>query len=106
MVASLIPRNPVMKPTNDYRWLTRGGVEVEIESPMVGDYQHAENLIWKSLTKACEQQVIKDVFVVNYGDQQLAVDVLALLAACNDGHGTGRVRQLWVLVGMSLRQLI
>ena len=56
--------------------------------------------------KAAEQGVIKDVFIVNYGDLPLSADAIELLASYNENHATGKIRELWVLVGESLTRLI
>jgi hypothetical protein len=39
-LVALIPRDRRMKPTNDFQWLTRGGIEVEVKTPMVADYAY------------------------------------------------------------------
>jgi len=105
-VVDIIPRDKTMKPTNDFLWLTRGGIPTEIKSPTVGDYEHAERLIWKAVTKAAKQDVIKDTFIVNYGVQALADGTLELLAAYNNNHSTGNIEELWVLTRDVLSQAV
>ena len=105
-IVDIIPRDKMMKPTNDFLWLIRDGVATEIKSPTIGDYVHAERRIWNATIKAAEQGVVKDVFVVSYGDLPLVDGTIELLAAYNENHTTGKIRELWVLIGESLVQLI
>ena len=105
-IVDIIPRDKMMKPTNDFLWLIRDGVPVEIKSPTVSDYGHAERRIWNATIKAAEQGIIKDVFIVNYGDLPLSADAIELLASYNENHATGKIRELWVLVGERLTKLI
>ena len=100
-----IPRDTrTFLPTNDFRWINRGGVPTELKSARAR-YPTIQNTIVKAVTKTNGKPVVKDIFVIDIGDAVLTPKLEGQLRKYNMRNPNNRIRELWVITRGVLRQL-
>jgi hypothetical protein len=104
-VLEWIPRDPTMRPTNDFIWLARNGLICELKSPRIATSDQAVRLIRDAITKARKQDVVKENFIIDFGDQDVAERELARLAGYNSTQRTTQVSSIWVMIQGKLNEL-
>ncbi|MDR1264373.1 MAG: hypothetical protein LBK42_02100 [Propionibacteriaceae bacterium] len=97
-VLEWIPKDKTMKPTNDFVWLANHGLVIELKSPNSPTASAATRLIRQAITKARRQGVVKNNFIVDFGDQDVNPGELVELARYNVVQRDTKVSLLWVMV--------
>ena len=88
-----------MRPSNDFIWFNRGGIQVELKSISSISARKAINRIWKAVNQAWRaHQFHKQNFMIDIGDQVLTDAVREALASYNlteSGPSIDRVFVMW-----------
>ncbi len=93
----LIPKSAARKPTNDFRWISRGGVEVEVKRPANPSYASSKQLVQRAVERARKNHgFTKDRFILDFGDHDLSELVRKQLSEYNQRNPLNPVRELWV----------
>ena len=93
----LIRKSSVGKPTNDFRWLSQGGIEVEVKRPQNPSYASSKQLIQRSVERArVNHQFTKERFILDFGEHDLDDLVRTQLAQYNVRNPNNQIRELWV----------
>jgi hypothetical protein len=104
-VIEWIPKDPTMRPTNDFIWLANNGLVTELKSPRIATGRQATRSIRDAITRARAQGVVKENFVVDFGDVSVNAAELDHLAGYNRDQRTTRVSRLWVMVRGNLTEI-
>jgi hypothetical protein len=100
-----IPRDRAGKPTNDFYWVNRR-VEVELKSMSSFGWKAASKRISLSARKARAHSVVKEVFVLDYGDCVVSSKLEAHLGQFNSEHNQEVVvKELWILDTTGLKMI-
>ena len=92
-----IPQDRIgRKPTNDFRWTSRGGFETELKSTQA-KYQSIRNRVHEAAARANLQGVIKENFVIDLGRARLSDKLRMQLEQYNERTRTTPIRRLYVL---------
>ena len=92
-----IPQDRIgRKPTNDFRWVSRGGFETELKSTQA-KYQSIRNRVHEAAARAKLQGVIKENFVIDLGRARLSDKLRTQLEQYNERTRTTPIRRLYVL---------
>ncbi len=84
-------------PTNDIRWISRGGVEADLKATSA-KYSAIRGLLSKAVLKAADAGVVKDTFVVDIGSSRLTSKLLSQLSQYNArGSSQREISQLWIV---------
>ena len=93
----LIRTSFVDKPTNDFRWLNQGGIEIEVKRPLRATYASSKSLIQRAVTRAQKNhEFVKDHFMLDFGEQELSDLVRNQLGNYNLRNTENQIRGLWV----------
>lgn len=93
----LIPKSTVRKPTNDFRWLNRDSVEVEVKRPEHPSYAASKQLVQRAVARAMKNHgFVKDRFILDFGDHALDELVRTQLGLYNVRNPDNQIRELWV----------
>lgn len=95
-----IPRDDRL-PTNDFRWQSRGGIEVDTKSTKA-KYKTIRNQLRRGAEKARAareqgEDVRKDNYLVDIGRARLNATLESQLADYNQRNPENRISRLWVL---------
>ncbi|QIM16575.1 hypothetical protein G7067_09395 [Leucobacter insecticola] len=92
----LIRKSLAQKPTNDFRWLSRGGIEIEVKRPENPSYASSKQLIQRAVARAKKNHdFVKDRFILDFGDHALNDLVRIQLGRYNDRNPLNQIRELW-----------
>lgn len=101
----LIPRSATGVPTNDFSWVNRDDLLVEMKTTKA----RAKTInarISEAVTKAQARGVVKENFIVDLGDQRLSPVLSKQLSAYNDDRvPQRRIVRLWVFSGGELTEI-
>ena len=89
-----IPKSHDGKPSNDFHWLSHE-CDAELKSLAGLKYRNVADRINKAANGAAVQGVVKDVFVLDFGDAKLPEKLMRRLETYNLAHER-RIRELWV----------
>ncbi|MFD5599186.1 hypothetical protein ACFWHR_03925 [Leucobacter sp. NPDC058333] len=93
----LIRRNADRTSSNDFRWTSRGDVEVEVKRPERASYDAVKRLIRDAVYSARENHgVVKDRFIVDLDDRPLTEKLRRQLEVYNLRNARNSIRKLWV----------
>ena len=85
------------RPTNDFIWLNRGGVETEMKSPQA-KYTTIRGRIHLAVKRArLNHGVVKDSFLIDIGDEVLSVGLARELQRYNIDRSRYPITHLWVM---------
>lgn len=93
-----IPRDRYGKPTNDFIWENHSGgaVNAELKSLTSTKYATASSRISKAVRAAKKHGVVKDTFIIDYGDTKLKDKELYQLSSYNERNVNEQIKELWV----------
>lgn len=85
-------------PTNDFVWVSRGGIEVELKS-VVANAKSIHRRIDDAVIRAAKhwEPMAKSRFIIDIGDAALTEQLREDLAGHNVGRRNYRITQLWVM---------
>ncbi|WP_449278004.1 phage minor capsid protein [Leucobacter sp. GX24907] len=93
----LIRKSFTGKPTNDFRWLSHEGAEIEVKRPEQATYPSSKKLIQRAVSRARENHgFTKARFMLDFGDQELSELVRNQLGHYNTRNPKNQIRELWV----------
>ncbi len=93
----LIRKSLYRKPTNDFRWLSRDSIEIEVKRPEQPTYPASRQLIQRAVARARKNHAfVKDRFMLDFGDQELSDLVRKQLGEFNWRNPQNQIRELWV----------
>ena len=88
--------NGKTQPSNDFIWLSMGGIEVELKS--TGSPTSITTRIWKAVNQAwVSNGFVKENFVVDIGDLKLTDDLRNTLAGYNLSESGRPVKRIFVM---------
>ncbi|MEO6604259.1 MAG: hypothetical protein ABIN55_01475 [Aeromicrobium sp.] len=92
-----IPRDQSGRhPTNDFRWLSRGGVEIEVKGAKA-KYTTIQNAIHDAVKRArVNHGFVKDHFIIDLANQPFTDRLRSELADYNLNRSRYVIRRLWV----------
>lgn len=96
--------NVRFKPTNDFKWLGKGGSEFELKSTKAR-YATIHGRILDAASRAAKHNVVKDKFVIDLGNEPLTDELRAELATYNVDRRKYRLAALWVMSQGKLHQI-
>lgn len=93
-----IPRDRYGNPTNDFIWENHSGgaVNAELKSLTSTKYATASNRISKAVVFAKKHGVVKDIFIIDYGNKKLKDKELYQLSLYNERNVNAPIKELWV----------
>lgn len=96
--------------TNDFLWKDHPGGPVKAELKSLGstDYSKATGRIAPAVTSAAKHDVVKDTFILDYGDTALPDKVVNQLSRYNINHQKNpeaQIKELWVWCSEGLKQI-
>ncbi len=102
-----IPRDRYGKPTNDFIWENHSGgaVNAELKSLTSTKYATAANRISKAVSGAKSKNVIKNVFILDYGEKQLSTKEHKQLALYNRRKPESSIKELWIYEANELKKI-
>jgi hypothetical protein len=93
----LIPKSTNRKPTNDFRWLSHDGIEVEVKRPANPSYASSKQLVQRAVERARKNHgFTKDRFILDFGEHVLDELVRTQLGEYNSRNPLNQIRELWV----------
>lgn len=100
------PHDPIRgrRPTNDFVWLTNGGVPAELKA-CSDNYGKIRALISRAVRKAREQDVVKDTFVIDITPYRLSPKLRAQLERYNVRNPDNTITSLWVMSGGQMHEI-
>ncbi|MFT4281183.1 hypothetical protein [Microbacterium sp.] len=99
-----IPRDPNLRPTNDFVWINEGDLTMELKSTGA-KYQSIRNHIHTAVAKATRGGVVKENFIVDLGDGVLTDKLRRQLAEFNQRTSTTPIRRLFVMSRDGLEEI-
>lgn len=101
-----IPRDvETRRPTNDFVWVNRGGIEVELKSVRSPGYSSIKNVIHGAVGRAAAQGVVKDTFIVDIGLSELSEKLAGQLAKYNERTTSTPISRLFIFTRGRLREI-
>lgn len=102
-----IPKDEDGKPTNDFIWENHSGgaVNAELKSLTSTKYATASNRISKAVNSAKAKNVIKNVFILDYGEKQLSAKERKHLALYNKRKPESSIKELWTYEANELKKI-
>lgn len=95
--AKWIPKDRLTrKPTNDFIWLTRSEMIVELKS-VSGKYSSIKSRIQDAVIKAKRQEVDKQIFIIDLGNRELHSKLRRQLEEYNIRVKKGLIQRLYVM---------
>lgn len=91
-----IPKDPLRRPTNDFIWTSNGNPSVELKSPRPR-YQTIHGRIVAAASRAAKQDVVKENFLIDLGNEPLTDELRVQLERFNVGRRKYRLSRLWVM---------
>lgn len=85
-------------PSHDFEWLEREGLLMELKS--IGNPTGAviQNRIWKAMNESWTKHgFVRENFIIDIGDKELAADVKAILASYNHNNSGRRLPRLFIM---------
>lgn len=109
---SWIPRDALRRPTNDFIWLNKDGIEVEMKRPRPNTNDHDAEHVFVRVVRMIradirrahrhDQQIVKQYFVVDLDDRPVPPGLMRMLAEYNlraqrrDFHSP-QITRLWLM---------
>lgn len=84
------------KSTNDFEWLTRGGIASELKCAS-GNYPTLSKTIRRAVIRARDHGVTKDTFIIDRAQYKLTQKLEHQLSLYNQRHPDAMIRRLFVL---------
>lgn len=102
----VIPKSAVGKPTNDFRWLDRDGIEIEVKRPKRAEYGSSARLIRDAVQSARENhQFTKDRFFIDLDGRELGEKLRNQLSRYNQRNPGNTIASLWVFARSGLVEI-
>ena len=102
--ADWIPKSKTGESTNDFHWINRG-VEAELKSLSGFKYSSAANRIADAVDRAVPHGVVKDIFVLDYGDSSVPEKLIYQLGLYNQRRTSSHIKELWLMDGDGLHEI-
>ncbi|WP_246815485.1 VG15 protein [Alloscardovia sp. HMSC034E08] len=93
-----IPKSDSGDATNDFRWITHpnGETLAELKSVKTLKYKSTALRISDAVERAKNHGVVKDTFIIDYGDAKLPDKLIYQLSQYNKRHPQGNIKELWI----------
>lgn len=92
--------------TNDFIWVDHGNTPTELKSLQTTKYHAAASRISDAVNKAKNNGVVKDTFILDYGNSSLPEKLYRQLSRYNIVHDASRqIKELWVYDSLGLHQI-
>ena len=93
----------ISEPTNDFIWLSHGGIEVEMKGPKTAEYETIMGRIHTAVKSAKDRGFVKDTFLIDIGEAELKQSLAAQLTAYNIDRSKYQIKSLYVMSGDGAR---